>query len=135
MVVYGETKGMNHTTVGVLTPCHSIPWRSHLVYKEIDAWALTCEPPLGLSEEEKLTYVDEADEFYADPNAWMGREMGREGREWPMYLVFFEALQGVVKDLAAERYEECWRGWNSHWHDDWRRKGDVVVWCEKESAI
>ena len=26
-------------------------------------------------------------------------------------------------------YSECKRLFNSHWHDDWRRKGDVVVWC------
>ena len=31
--------------------------------------------------------------------------------------------------LQGSGYGECWRGFNSHWHDDWRRKGDVVVWC------
>ena len=24
---------------------------------------------------------------------------------------------------------ECKRLFNSHWHDDWRRVGDVVIWC------
>ena len=31
--------------------------------------------------------------------------------------------------LQGSGYGECWRGFNTHWHDDWRRKGDVVVWC------
>jgi phosphatidylinositol glycan class B len=26
------------------------------------------------------------------------------------------------------KLRERWRGGNSHWHDHWRRKGDVVVW-------
>jgi phosphatidylinositol glycan class B len=31
-----------NTTAAFLMPCHSTPWRSHLVYPEITAWALTC---------------------------------------------------------------------------------------------
>ncbi len=31
--------------------------------------------------------------------------------------------------LRGSGYAECWRGFNSHWHNDWRRKGDVAVWC------
>lgn len=51
-------------------------------------------------------------------------------REWPDYLVFFEQLESVMHTaLQGSEYGECWRGFNSHWHDDWRRKGDVVVWC------
>lgn len=51
-------------------------------------------------------------------------------REWPMNLVFFAQLEDTLKSVLGEtRYRECWRGGNSHWHDDWRRVGDVVVWC------
>lgn len=55
----------------------------------------------------------------------------REGRRaWPMSLVFFEQLEPVLKDvLKGTKYRECGREWNSHFHDDWRRVGDVVVWC------
>jgi phosphatidylinositol glycan class B len=36
----------------------------------------------------------------------------------------------VLKEvLDGTLYSECWRGFNSHLHDDARRKGDVVVWC------
>ena len=161
------------TTVAFLTPCHSTPWRAHLVHPGIRAWALTCEPPVNLSLAARARYVDEADRFYADPKAWIRTHMGRpptprtrgwfgarppraglgaldsggadghgeddgvawdgkEGRHpWPEYLVFFEGLTGTLREMGAERagYHECWRGWNSWAHDDWRRRGDLVVWC------
>jgi phosphatidylinositol glycan class B len=149
--------GMSNTTVGFLMPCHSTPWRSHLIYPTLTAWALTCEPPLNIPLPERSTYLDEADEFYIKPGpaAWLrdnmesldtvksggsrsGRHWMRQDpkfkakyrREWPQNLVFFEQLEGTMKEVLGEtRYRECWRGFNSHMHDDWRRKGDVVVWC------
>jgi GPI mannosyltransferase 3 len=147
-------------TAAFLVPCHSTPWRSHLVHSSISAWALTCEPPLHLPSSARDTYVDEADAFYADPDLWLRQSIGRftpragvsqsstrdrdKGRpdrwksldlpgkryEWPDYLVFFEQAEDFMHTaLRGSGYEECWRGFNSHWHDDWRRKGDVVVWC------
>ena len=172
--------GIKNMTVGFLTPCHSTPWRSHLQYaptsthRGIDAWALTCEPPLGLNTTEKAAYLDEADLFYADPEVWLKRHMSRhpptpahsnhrkhepgvfavdyrprrmfeievgheEGlwrerkgrRPWPEYLVFFEQLEPLMKRVGVQSsgYVECKRVWNSRVHEDWRRKGDVVVWC------
>ncbi len=51
-------------------------------------------------------------------------------REWPDYLIFFQQLENVMQTaLQGSGYGECWRGFNSHWHDDRRRTGDVVVWC------
>ncbi|ETN38706.1 uncharacterized protein HMPREF1541_06743 [Cyphellophora europaea CBS 101466] len=170
-------------TVGFLMPCHSTPWRSHLQYPPtssspgIDAWALTCEPPLDLNATAKATYLDEADQFYVDPTGWLKRHMSRNPpvaklstggvanheaglfaghtakprrvfeietkdeeelwrerrgrRPWPEYLVFFQQLEPQMKTVVGRRsgYRECERVWNSHWHDDWRRTGDVVVWC------
>lgn len=63
--------GSDITTVGFLMPCHSTPWRSHLVYSDIHAWALTCEPPLNLTLAQREAYMDEADVFYEDPTAWI----------------------------------------------------------------
>jgi phosphatidylinositol glycan class B len=152
------------TTVGFLMPCHSTPWRSHLVHKDINAWALTCEPPLNIPFVDRSSYLDEADQFYIDPGprqwlednmqdistvssqgsrsarhfAKMEGEALKSGqgvravvkREWPQHLVFFAQLEGQLKELlAGSRYKECWRGFNSHVHDDSRRVGDVVVWC------
>lgn len=151
-------------------PCHSTPWRSHLVFPGIKAWALGCEPPIGLNASEKTTYLDEADRFYADPITFLNHELGkppqarksgffgtgrqastqagidqfchqseeawdgRLGRKmWPEYVAFFAQLEPTIKRvLRGADYRECWRGWNSFGHDDWRRKGDIMVWCRKE---
>jgi len=153
-----ETKtNVGNTTVAFLMPCHSTPWRSHLIHPEIDAWALTCEPPVNVPFQLRNTYIDEADLFYREPLLWLKRNMhdismidnehdankkwgdharsidGRisgKGRPWPEYLVFFQHLEPQMKvQLKGTPYRECWRGFNTQWHDDWRRQGDVVVWC------
>lgn len=160
---YYITKSNAKLTAAFLMPCHSTPWRSHLVHHDICSWALTCEPPIHLSEEEKLTYLDEADIFYADPLLWLRHNMSRQPphpragvftrdkrlephagrqkldhqghhvdtrREWPDYLIFFAQAERIMDvALRGSGYTECWRGFNSHWHDDWRRQGDVVAWC------
>lgn len=182
-------------TFAVLAPCHSIPWRSHLQYPPtehspgISGWALTCEPPLNLTPAAKQTYIDEADQFYAEPVTWMKKHMSykipqgparpgvyakqddhklwsnldpdrgvlleqgeggqctpnhgqsplRKGvkgvrecqrRTWPDYLIFFGQLEPLMtRVLEGSQYRQCNRLFNSHAHDDWRRKGDLVVWC------
>jgi phosphatidylinositol glycan class B len=152
-----EPQSITNTTIAFLMPCHSTPWRSHLVYPSISAWALTCEPPLDIPLSQRSTYLDEADQFYINPGpaAWLRDNMEsldsiRSGgsrssrhwmrqdpkikeeyrRAWPQYLVFFAQLEPVLKEvLERTLYGKCWRGFNSHLHDDSRRKGDVVVWC------
>ena len=151
----------NLMTVGFLMPCHSTPWRSHLVFPGIKAWALGCEPPVQLNASARATYVDEADRFYANPSEFLMSTLGQPplrnssqlrpfsrkrndlgsnqvwawdgqpGKKlWPEYLIFFETLQpSLTPILLGTNYSECWRGWNSYFHDDSRRKGDMVVWC------
>jgi len=162
-------------TVGFLMPCHSTPWRSHLVYPSIKAWALTCEPPINLNGSARASYLDEADQFYANPTTFLAKTLGappkikkktgswlgwfgsrrkakgdfgredmiaaeawdgREGRKtWPEYLVFFEQMEPTMREvLEGSAYSDCWRGWNSWGHDDWRRKGDVIVWCLRKQG-
>ncbi|PYI03713.1 GPI mannosyltransferase 3 [Aspergillus sclerotiicarbonarius CBS 121057] len=144
-------------TAGFLMPCHSTPWRSHLVYPTINAWALSCEPPVGLNTSEKAEYLDEADQFYADPDNFLRANMvgglrrfprrptyndyrrprqlpteyqSTTPHEWPDYLVFFAQLEPTLQNLLRfSAYKECYRTWNTAWHDDWRRRGDIVVWC------
>ncbi|KAF1926082.1 glycosyltransferase family 22 protein, partial [Didymella exigua CBS 183.55] len=146
-----------NTSVGFLMPCHSTPWRSHLVYPEINAWALSCEPPIHVPFAERAEYLDEADQFYIRPGParWLRDNMqsvhtisssgsrtaqflaaqdpkfkAAYRRAWPQNLVFFAALEAELRVvLAGTRYRQCWRGFNSHFHDDARRVGDVVVWC------
>ncbi|KAL1852206.1 glycosylphosphatidylinositol anchor biosynthesis [Paecilomyces lecythidis] len=153
-------------TVGFLMPCHSTPWRSHLVFPSIRGWALSCEPPVGLNDTQKASYLDEADQFYANPSEFLRENMvgglrhiprrpsylspfpslnrpqtlpttltdekgnPRFIHEWPDYLVFFAQLEPTMRTLLrGSSYGECWRTWNTAWHDDSRRRGDVVVWC------
>ncbi|KAI9884583.1 MAG: ornithine aminotransferase [Watsoniomyces obsoletus] len=135
-------------SVGFLMPCHSTPWRSHLVHPDIHAWALTCEPPVDVPMDQRGTYMDEADRFYANPASFLQHELRHEivnttsnsargdltaVKWWPDYLVFFEQLEPVLKKAQrAEQgrpYVECWRTFNTHGHDDGRRRGDVIVWC------
>ena len=157
-------EGNTTMTIGFLMPCHSTPWRSHLVFPGIKAWALGCEPPVELNATARTTYLDEADQFYADPTAFLVTNLGnpprkrstsgsenetprqslglveREGgwawdgkpgkKIWPEYLVFFAQLEPTMEAiLNGTDYHPCWRGWNSFFHDDWRRRGDVVIWC------
>lgn len=149
-------------TVGFLMPCHSTPWRSHLIFPGISAWALSCEPPVDLKTQERAKYLDEADQFYEDPATFLRKNMLGGLRNfpkkshyrphqpstattkasaqknvnvppvhhWPDYLVFFAQLEPTLQNLLRSSfYAECYRTWNTAWHDDWRRKGDVVVWC------
>jgi len=123
------------TFVGFLMPCHSTPWRSNLVYEDLRAWALGCEPPLHLAArtEERKAYRDEADRFYDDPINFLQNEVNTIERPWPRYIVGFQGIEGVLKEYYMNEMpgfvvKERWRGFNSHWHDDERRKGDVVVW-------
>jgi len=132
-------------SVGFLMPCHSVPWRSHLVWNDIKAWALSCEPPLHVPMEKRDLYMDEADIFYANPNVWLNEHMKdgtvskdlspphTERKSWPDYLVFYEQLTPSIREfLANTTYKQCWKTFNSQFHDDWRRQGDIIVWCHHE---
>lgn len=133
-----EMDDLAKTSVGFLMPCHSTPWRSHFIYPGVDAWALTCEPPLDIPLDRRNSYLDEADQFYLDPSSWLESHMAsptdhseeKLKRDWPEYVVFFEQLEPTIRNtLGSGEYMECWRGFNTHFHDDWRRQGDVIVWC------
>ncbi|THC98116.1 hypothetical protein EYZ11_002404 [Aspergillus tanneri] len=147
-------------TAGFLMPCHSTPWRSHLVYPNLRAWALSCNPPVDLTDSQKAVYVDEADQFYDQAGQFLRTHMGGGLRhvprkpsyitmttnpssksiitasgyqqkfphDWPDYLVFFAQLEPTLKPLLrSSSYAECHRTFNSAWHDDWRRRGDIVI--------
>lgn len=125
----------NETFAAFLMPCHSTPWRSQLFYSGLEAWALTCEPPIHLAahSKERADYRDEADRFYDNPIKFLKEEVGTKDRPWPRYVVGFQGIEGVLKEyyesqMKRRKVQERWRSSNSHWHDDWRRQGDVVVW-------
>ncbi|KAG9088238.1 glycosylphosphatidylinositol anchor biosynthesis [Ceratobasidium sp. UAMH 11750] len=58
-------------SIGVLMPCHSIPWQSHLHLPHLGRkdggsrlWALGCEPPLGLNSTQLERYTSQTDVFF-----------------------------------------------------------------------
>ena len=128
----------SETFAAFLMPCHSTPWRSHLVYPNLHAWALTCEPPLDIpvGTPGREGYRDEADRFFDDPEKFLSEEVGSKSRPWPRYLIAFEGEKGLEETLR-KHVEGVMEGWtlrrtrnffNSHNHDDARRKGRIVVW-------
>ena len=109
--------------VSFLMPCHSTPWSAHLERPDVAAKSLSCDPPYFVSD--KTNYVDVADQFYIDPTAFLSRH--------PEYLsqtvVAFESLNfQKIADQLDMSYSLQKRLFNSHFHDDWRRKGDVIVY-------
>ncbi|ORY05367.1 hypothetical protein K493DRAFT_275165 [Basidiobolus meristosporus CBS 931.73] len=115
--------------IGFLMPCHSTPYYSHL-HKNVDMWFITCEPPLHGVNMDK--YKDESDLFYEDPAGFLDTNFEPHGpRKWPTHLVFFEALRrSIHPKLESLGYQECARIFNSHFHDDSRRTGAVLVYCK-----
>ncbi|RKP23280.1 Alg9-like mannosyltransferase family-domain-containing protein [Syncephalis pseudoplumigaleata] len=133
--------------IGYLMPCHSTPFWSRL-HRRIPMWFITCEPPTSASA--MAEYKSEQDVFYADPAAFLNArlqtldaqslprepastaELDRmaERRWWPSHLLLFDALLPAVNEtLGAHGYHECSRFFNSFFHDDERRIGDVLVYC------
>ncbi|KAI8050246.1 Alg9-like mannosyltransferase family-domain-containing protein [Syncephalis plumigaleata] len=135
------------SSIGYLMPCHSTPYWSRL-HRRVPMWFITCEPPASASVMD--TYKSEEDVFYADPVAFLDTRlmsidqssmpeepvstteldtMGDQ-RWWPSHLLLFNVLLPVVnKTLEAHGYHECNRFFNSFFHDDERRTGDVLVYC------
>ncbi|SCV70356.1 BQ2448_1750 [Microbotryum intermedium] len=150
-------------SVGFLMPCHSTPWQSHLHRRDLELgglrsgeggllWFITCEPPIGHDATTSL-YRDQSDYFYESPSTYLTQRFPTEvdptfppspfqtkdwQHTWPSHLVFFQALldqdPGVERVLRGRGYEEVERRWNSLWHDDERRRGDVVVWKWRRST-
>ncbi|KAG7821074.1 hypothetical protein KL909_000277 [Ogataea angusta] len=137
--------GSKQSSIGFLTPCHSTPFQSHfhLHPNQVDIWFLTCEPPLHLDSSTDLAaYRDESDEFYDDTLGFLQRNFpsltvensrddlrGSYPHTWPEYLIFFESLEQFMKEyLHNSGYSEYHRIFNSRFHWDSRRTGDVIIY-------
>ncbi|PHH53498.1 GPI mannosyltransferase 3 [Ceratocystis fimbriata CBS 114723] len=135
-----SSSGIEDGFVLFLMPCHTTPWRSHLLYPTLNARALSCEPPLHTAPNtpERDGYLDESDRFYGSPSKFLGEEMWPRGGNWtiPRYIAGFEGIKPWIEEfLASEEgshvdinLNEAWRGWNGLFNEDWRRSGDIVVW-------
>ena len=146
--------GANDLFVIFLMPCHTTPWRSHLIYSSLKARALTCEPPLHTAPNspERAAYRDEAARFYDDPIGFLSREVwpaplptsGGNGTEaaattalavMPDYIAGFDNIEPWLKEFfdgpgAAYnvRLRRTWQCGNGLFNDDRRRMGKMVLW-------
>jgi phosphatidylinositol glycan class B len=125
-----------------LTPCHTTPWRSHLVYPALRARALTCEPPLHTApgSPERAAYVDEGYRFDADKVGFLDSEMWPSNgakEELPRYIIGFEGIEGALNEYfattgpggwAGTTLKQTWSGWNGLFTDDDRKAGAIRVW-------
>ncbi|GKT46735.1 GPI mannosyltransferase 3 [Colletotrichum spaethianum] len=142
-----------------LAPCHSTPWRSHLIHPTLRARALTCEPPIHTAPNtpERMSYRDEADRFYDDPQLFMSTEVwptrstqkghldtdanapsapSTAAEDIPRYIVGFEGIEPWLLDFFdgphgqgfGVRPKRVWQGWNGFFNEDSRRRGKLVVW-------
>ena len=123
-----------------LMPCHSTPWRSHLYYPGLRAYALTCEPPLHTEPDTHArdTYRDEADRFYDDPVNFLRTELLGPGTKVgnPRYIVGFEGIEPWLTEFLLTKEGKAlgmqptkvWSGFNGLFSEDWRRAGKMVVW-------
>lgn len=119
------------SSIGFITPCHSTPWQSHFHNPDLDAWFLTCEPPLHLNKpslDEVKAYRDQSDQFYDSPKQFLDAHLGQD-LPFPQHLIIFEPLEELITEELGDEYHECKRFFNSYFHWDSRRNGDVIVFC------
>ncbi|KAI0010306.1 glycosyltransferase family 22 protein [Xylariaceae sp. FL0662B] len=124
-----------------LTPCHTTPWRSHLVYPELRARALTCEPPIDTAPGSlaRQKYQDETRRFYADKVGFLKRLWPGDapGEDMARYIVGFEGIEPSLREYFSRsgpgarhkiELKEVWSSWNGLFTDDDRKSGRLVVW-------
>lgn len=86
---------IKNTSILFLMPCHSTPLYSHL-HCNVTTKFLTCEPNL----ENKEKYVDEAEQFYNNPNVWLRMNYPPDGN-LPSHIVTFDSLVPSIKDILS----------------------------------
>lgn len=82
-----------------LMPCHSTPLYSH-IHSNVTTRFLTCNPNLH----NIPNYVDEADIFYKNPNAWL-RKNYPSNHILPSHIICFDNLIPVLGDDILSRYK------------------------------
>lgn len=129
-----------------LMPCHSTPWRSHLIHPSLEAYALSCDPPLHTqpNSPERAEYADEADRFYLDPQGFLAQEIfNSTTARIPRYIVGFEGIEGHLEDFFQSKRgakfqlspQRVWTSNNGLFSEDWRRAGKMVVWSTGLKAL
>lgn len=80
-----------------LMPCHSTPFYSH-VHQNVSLRFLTCEPDFNGN----ANYADEADQFYAEPAAWLRSHLLIYPKSAvPTHAVLFDSLQPQITEFLS----------------------------------
>lgn len=139
-----------------LVPCHTTPWRSHLVYSSLSARALTCDPPINTlaGSEERNSFQNEEDMFYSNITRFLSLP-----RDHPWSLgwdaesaakatgkgttdglpTFIIGFSGIEEDLFQYfEHDEGkqwginlvlkWDMWNGFFNDERKRRGRLMAW-------
>ena len=91
---------------------------------------LTCEPNLMRLD----GYVDEADEFYQDPESWLNKRYfagddAAGSRRGASHIVLFDELHiRIASGLRRRGYENCDKFFHTHFPDG-RVSEYIVVMC------
>lgn len=86
---------------------------------------LTCEPNLDQVDE----YMDEADEFYEDPEFWLKREYKLQKSPLPSHVVYFNTLHYEISlFLSQSGYRQCGKFFHTHLPEG-RVGSHVIVSC------
>ncbi|KAG5881606.1 hypothetical protein JTB14_030303 [Gonioctena quinquepunctata] len=92
-------KNPQDTHLLFLMPCHSTPLYSHL-HINVTTRFLTCMPNFNKID----GYLDEADTFYKDPNAWFRQNYPPNG-SLPSHIILFDILEPNIGDILS-RYKQ-----------------------------
>ncbi|CAG9817973.1 unnamed protein product [Phaedon cochleariae] len=92
-------KNPQQTSLLFLMPCHSTPLYSHL-HINVTTRFLTCLPNLNNID----GYVDEADQFYKNPSAWLRQNYPPNGT-LPSHIILFDVLEANISDILS-RYKQ-----------------------------
>ena len=72
------------------------------LHRNVTMRFLTCEPYLGSDVEEKIEYVDEADQFFASPQMWYSINQHSISKR-VTYLVLFSNLHQKILNMKPEQ--------------------------------
>ncbi|EGF98582.1 family 22 glycosyltransferase [Melampsora larici-populina 98AG31] len=124
MAVVDYLRGVPETelqSVGLLAPCHSTPWQSHLHRAHLASearngsllWMLSCEPPIH--GQNLAIYKDQSDSFYEDPIKFLvdhfpsavndrfpGSIVNESSFQWPSHIVLFSNLLDVTSNQTSQ---------------------------------
>eukprot|EP00834_Sanchytrium_tribonematis_P000178 NODE_4_length_77007_cov_1.156642.p18 type:complete len:437 gc:universal NODE_4_length_77007_cov_1.156642:66455-67765(+) len=107
----------NISTLMIFAPCYSFPGQSYL-HSNISIIPLRCDPP------HMSLVLPQQEDYYSDPAS--KTKMFLEQHK-PSHVLKFSNLKLDLQDFSLK-----YSIFNSYFHDDSRRLGDVEIWVRKD---